>query len=151
MITTRTTRVIYWTTTIILFLFDGVLPALTSHTEMAVEGIRHLGYPDYFRVMLTVFKILGALALVLPFVKGRFKEWAYAGFAFNFISAFVSHWVVDGINGETIFPLIILAILMVSYLTYHKLVKDAAYAVKQTDEIRYSPSDLLPTQKAKVA
>ena len=118
----KTTKVIYWTTTGIIFLFEGVLPALTSHTELAVEGIRHLGYPDYFRVMLTVFKVLGALALILPLVKGRFKEWAYAGFGIVMISACVSHTAVDGFGGQSIFPLVIFAILITSYLSYHKLV-----------------------------
>jgi len=123
MATTKTTKVIYWITTGIIFLFEGVMPALTSHTDLAVEGIRHLGYPDYFRVMLTVFKVAGALALILPFVKGRFKEWAYAGFAITMIAAFISHWAVDGFNGQTFFPLVIFAILIISYLHYHKLGK----------------------------
>jgi len=121
--TAKTTKVIYWATTGIIFLFEGVMPALTSHTDLAVEGIRHLGYPDYFKVMLTVFKVAGALALILPLVKGRWKEWAYAGFAFTLIAAFISHWAVDGFNGQTFFPLVILAILIISYLHYHKLSK----------------------------
>lgn len=56
----KKTNVIYWTATIAIFLFEGVMPALTSQTELAKEGIRNLGYPDYFGVMLTVFKVLGA-------------------------------------------------------------------------------------------
>ena len=113
-------NIIYWTTTTLIFLFEGVLPALTSQTEMAKEGISHLGYPAYFGVMLTVFKVLGALALILPQVPTRIKEWAYAGFAFDFIAASVSHWAVDGFGGQAIFPLVVLAILMVSYAYYYK-------------------------------
>ena len=113
-------NIIYWTTTTLIFLFEGVLPALTSQTEMAKEGISHLGYPAYFGVMLTVFKVLGALALILPQVPPRIKEWAYAGFAFDFIAASVSHWAVDGFGGQAIFPLVVLAILMVSYAYYYK-------------------------------
>ena len=56
----KTTKIIYWTTTILIFLFDGLMPALTSNTELASQGISHLGYPDYFRVMLTFFKVIGA-------------------------------------------------------------------------------------------
>ena len=114
-------KIIFWVTTGIIFIFEGVLPALTSHTEIAKEGIRHLGYPDYFRIQLGVFKVLGALALIIPMVPARVKEWAYAGFAFTMISAFIAHAVVDGINGQTFFPLFILAILIVSYVYYHKL------------------------------
>ncbi|WPP51244.1 DoxX family protein [Catalinimonas niigatensis] len=119
--THKKTTMIYWISTGIIFLFEGFMPAFTSHTDIAIEGIRHLGYPDYFRVMLTVFKVVGALALILPFVKGRFKEWAYAGFGFTIISAFVSHGVIDGFGGQTLFPLVVFAVLITSYIYYHKL------------------------------
>jgi hypothetical protein len=97
------------------------MPALTSQTEMAKEGIRHLGYPEYFGVMLTVFKVPGALALIIPQVPARVKEWAYAGFVIDFIGAFVSLAVVDGFTGLTFFPLIVLLVLVVSYIYYHKI------------------------------
>ena len=116
----RRDRWIFWITTGIIVLFDGVLPALTSHSEMAKEGIRHLGYPDYFGVMLTVFKGLGAIVLIFPQFPNRIKEWAYAGFAIDFISAFVSTGVVDGFIPSTFFPLLFLFILIVSYVYYHK-------------------------------
>lgn len=117
----KTTKIIYWITTVIIFLFEGLMPALTSHTDVAVEGIRHLGYPDYFRVLLTVFKVVGSLALILPMVKGAAKEWAYAGLGIVMISACVSHTAIDGFGGQSIFPLVIFAILVTSYITYHKL------------------------------
>jgi hypothetical protein len=114
-------KIIFWTATIIIALLEGVMPALTSQTELAKEGIRHLGYPGYFGNALVVFKILGVLALIIPQVPKRIKEWAYAGFAFDFIFATISHGAVDGITGETFFPLIVFAILAVSYIYYHKL------------------------------
>jgi len=114
-------KIIYWITTIIIVLFEGVMPALTSQTELAKEGIRHLGYPEYFGNALVIFKILGVLALVIPQVSKRLKEWAYAGFAFDFLFATISHGSVDGINGQTFFPLVVLGVLAVSYIYYHKL------------------------------
>jgi hypothetical protein len=114
-------KIIYWTSTIIIALFEGVMPALTSQTELAKEGIRHLGYPEYFGNALIVFKVLGVLALVIPQIPKRVKEWAYAGFVFDFIFATISLGAVDGINGQTFFPLVILAILGVSYIYFHKL------------------------------
>ena len=114
-------KIIFWTATIIIALFEGVLPALTSQTALAKEGIKHLGYPEYFGNALVIFKVLGVLALVIPQVPKRVKEWAYAGFAFNFIFATISHGVVDGVNGQTSFPLVIFGILAVSYIYYHKL------------------------------
>ncbi|HTH56793.1 MAG TPA: DoxX family protein [Cyclobacteriaceae bacterium] len=117
----KTHKIIYWVSTTIIFLFDGVLPALTSHLPLAVDSIRHLGYPDYFRVELTIFKVLGAVLLILPKIPSRIKEWAYVGFGINFISASVAHAAVDGFGFDTIMPLIILAILTTSYVSYHKL------------------------------
>lgn len=114
-------KVIYWIPTILIFLFEGVMPALTSQTEMAKEGIRSLGYPDYFGVMLTVFKVLGALVLVIPAVPKRFKEWAYVGFGIDFIAAFVSLWAVNGFNGLLALPVVCFVALAISYQYYHKL------------------------------
>ena len=114
-------KIIFWTATTLIALFEGVMPALTSQTELAKEGIRHLGYPEYFGNALVVFKILGVLVLVIPQVPKRVIEWAYAGFAFDFIFASISHGAVDGVNVQTFFPLVFLGILTVSYMYYHKL------------------------------
>lgn len=114
-------KIIFWITTTIIFLFEGVMPALTSQSEMAKEGIRHLGYPEYFGNALVIFKILGVLILVIPQIPKNVKEWAYAGFAFDFIFASISHFAVDGIGFEGFFPFIFLAILAISYVYYHKL------------------------------
>lgn len=114
-------KLIFWTATTLIALFEGVMPALTSQTELAKEGIRHLGYPEYFGNALVVFKILGVIALIVPQVPKRVKEWAYAGFTFNFIFAAISHGAVDGIDGQTFFPLIVVGILAISYIYYHKI------------------------------
>jgi hypothetical protein len=117
----KKTKIIFWVTTVIIFLMEGVIPAFTSQTELAKEGIRHLGYPAYFGNALVVFKVLGALALIIPQVPKRIKEWAYAGFAFDFIFASISHGAIDGMNFQTFLPLIFLGLLVVSYISYHKL------------------------------
>lgn len=114
-------KTLYWIFTSLIVLLDGVMPALTFNTDLAKQGISHLGYPDYFRVLLTFFKVSGALILILPFFKGRIKEWAYAGFTFNFLCAFVSHTVVDGIGTQSVFPLVALLILIGSYFYYNKI------------------------------
>ena len=119
----KTTKILFWTATIIIALFEGVMPAVTSQTELAKEGISHLGYPEYFGNALVIFKIVGVIALVVPKIPKRIKEWAYAGFVFNFLFASISHFAVDGVTFQSFFPLIILGILMVSYSSYHKLNK----------------------------
>ncbi|MEP6737401.1 MAG: DoxX family protein [Chryseolinea sp.] len=115
-------RIIFWTSTSFIFLFEGVMPALTSHTELARNGVTHLGYPVYFVAILAVAKVLGALALIIPAVPKTIKEWAYAGFTFNLLSAATSLCVVDGFVPAMFFPLVILGILGLSYTSYKKLV-----------------------------
>lgn len=116
-------KILFWVATTLIFLFEGVMPALTGHTEMAIQGITHLGYPLYFVNLLIGFKVVGALALMIPKVPARVKEWAYAGFGIDFISAFFSIWAVDGLSGMTFFPLVVFVVLIVSYVNYHKMMR----------------------------
>jgi len=116
-------KIIYWIFTSIVVLLDSVMPAFTFNTELAKQGISHLGYPDYFRIELSIFKIIGGIVLIFPFMPKRLKEWAYFGFALDFISAFIGHLTVDGFNGQTLFPFIMLIILVISYVYYHKINK----------------------------
>ena len=114
-------KIIFWTTTSIIFLFEGVLPALGSQTESAKAGLRYLGYPQYFGNALTVFEVLGALALLIPQIPKPIKELAYAGSAFNFLFASISHFSVQVFGFSVLFPLIFLGILAISYVYYHKI------------------------------
>ncbi len=104
-------KTIFWITTGIIFLFEGVMPA-----KMALDGMHHLGYPTYFALLLAIFKVSGALALIIPQVPSKLKEWAYAGFTFNLIAATYSHMMVDGITSQSFFPFVIFVILVFSYM-----------------------------------
>jgi hypothetical protein len=117
----KTQKLLFWISTTIIALFEGVLPLFTFNTEMAKDGLAHLGYPPYFGSMLVAFKVLGVIALAVPKTPARIKEWAYAGFGFDFIAASISHWAVDGFGFQAIFPLIFICLLVVSYINYHKL------------------------------
>ncbi len=121
---TKTTKIVFWISTTLIFLFEGVMPALFSHTKESIEGFTHLGYPLYFITVLTVFKVLGTLALIIPQTPKRLKEWAYAGLTFDFLCACISYCAVDGFGFYAVFPLIVLAVLMVSYYCYHKMTGD---------------------------
>jgi hypothetical protein len=114
-------KIIFWVTTTIIFLMEGVMPALFSGSEDAKKGIEHLGYPEYFGYVLAVFKVLGTLALMIPLIPKRIKEWAYAGFIFDFLFASISYLIVDGPGFFAFFPLIFLVILALSYNSYLKL------------------------------
>jgi hypothetical protein len=50
----------------------------------------HLGYPSYFLVLLGSWKVLAAIALLVP-GRALLKEWAYAGAFFVYTGAMVSH------------------------------------------------------------
>ncbi len=114
-------KILFWITTGIIFLFEGVMVAFTSQSEMAVQGITSLGYPVYFGTMLAVFKVLGSLALIIPKIPRRIKEWAYAGFMIDFIGALVSIIVVYGFGIMVILPIVFIGILMASYISFDRL------------------------------
>jgi DoxX-like family len=109
-------KVIYWTTTVILAglsAFAG-FSYLTASPE-AVAGFAHVGYPQHLRVILGIAKAAGAVALLVPGFP-MLKEWAYAGFTFAWISAFVAHYVA-GDGPASFVPLGFLVLLGISYLT----------------------------------
>ena len=123
MMNRKTNNIIFWVTTSFIVIFEGIVPVLTFRTELAKEGIRHLGYPDYFGVMIVGFRIFGVIALIFPQIPARIKEWAYAGFAIEFLSASISNIVVDGLTFNSIMPLIVMAVLLLSYFSFHKKLK----------------------------
>jgi len=118
----KTTKIIYWISTTLIFLFEGVMPALFSQKKESLDAFTHLGYPLYFATILTVFKVLGSLALIIPQVPARIKEWAYVGFTFDFLCASMSYIAVDGFGFFAVFPLIVFLVLIVSYVCYHKMI-----------------------------
>src|SRR5690606_28555621 len=121
----KTQKIIFWTTTTIIFLMEAVMPlsTLVFAPDQFNVGTKPLGYPDYFAYALIICKALGALALMLPVISTRVKEWAYAGLTFNLLFATYSHLVVDKNMGYIIMPLVVLVILALSYISYHRLRK----------------------------
>ena len=109
-------KVAYWATT-------GVLCALSlfaaysylSGGPQAVEGFARVGYPQQLRVLLGIAKLLGVIALLIP-GRPRLKEWAYAGFTFAWIAAFIAHFLANQ-KPEAFMPLLLLVLLAVSYVT----------------------------------
>jgi len=72
---------------------------------------------------LATAKLLGTLALILPWSPSKIKEFAYAGFSIMFISAFIAHLSSGVTLEEIVSPIIALIILAVSYIYYAKLKK----------------------------
>lgn len=90
---TTTKAIAYWTTTglLVLPIFSGGIAEL-AHRPDTIEGMKLLGYPVYFVMIIGFWKLLASLALVAPKFP-RLKEWAYAGIFFNMTGAAVSHVV----------------------------------------------------------
>jgi hypothetical protein len=104
---------------IINFIFNDHFP-FPSGPEGAFV---HLGFPAYFKVELTVAKILGVLALVIPAVPFKVKEFAYFGFAITLVSASIAHFGRGDARLSVLFvidPLVFLALLAVSYVYFEK-------------------------------
>lgn len=115
----KRTNIIYWVVTALLAL-QTIAAGIMYFTDPQVAvGFGHLGFPDYFRQELGIAKLIGAVVVILPMVPLRVKEWAYAGLAITFVSAFIAHTAVDGAS-TGIAPLISLVLLVVSYVFLHK-------------------------------
>ena len=109
-------KVAYWGSTILLAAMSAFAAfAYLSGSPQAVQGFAHVGYPQQLRIILGIAKFLGAVTLVVPGLP-RLKEWAYAGFTFAWLSAFIAHYLAkDGPKAFT--PLVLLVFLFVSYVT----------------------------------
>ena len=93
---TKNTAIAYWVVTALFCLQMSFTAYAQLTLPQVAEAFKHLGFPAYFRVELSCAKILGVLLLLAP-VPARLKEWAYAGFAINLVSALIAHLSVgDG-------------------------------------------------------
>lgn len=114
----KTKSILYWVTTILVAVPIGTGGvAQVAHVQQNVDGFVHvLGYPLYFVTVLGVWKVLGAIAILVPRLP-RLKEWAYAGIIFDLTGAAAS-WAAVGGPGEAfhiIAPLIIASFAMASW------------------------------------
>ena len=108
-------NIAYWVTTIFgpaSFVIGGVLNL--TQTEQVVATMNHLGYPSYFASILGIWKLLGAVAVVIPGFP-RLKEWAYAGFFFDLTAAAVSRAAVGDGAADIAAPLVFLALVLASW------------------------------------
>lgn len=102
----------YWVITAfasIVILNGGINNALLRPPY--ITGLRNMGYPDFFAVVIGIWKVLGVIALLVPgFV--LLKEWAYAGFFFLLSGAIISHTVIGDMP---IFQVIMLILIVLSW------------------------------------
>jgi len=123
--TRKKDTVIYWASTGIVAAVMLLSAYYFYFGAAAEQAFHHLGLPRYFRDELTVAKALGGLALLIPSVPKRIKEFAYFGCGLTILSAVIAHTASgDGIS-HIIDPLIIFGILVVSYVYYHRRIISA--------------------------
>ena len=114
-------KFLYWILTLLVLAptaGSGIPELFTSGPEAVLQAYHTLGYPLYLLKILGLSKILGAIAILY----GRFpklKEWAYAGFTFNFLGATASH-LMAGDAAHAPFPFIFFLLLMGSYYFWNK-------------------------------
>jgi hypothetical protein len=86
----------FWIVTALFCLQMSFTAYAQLRLPQVAEAFAHLGFPAYFRVELSLAKLLGVVLLLAP-VPARLKEWAYAGFAIDLASALIAHLSVgDG-------------------------------------------------------
>ena|SRR5256885_11885721 len=113
--------IVYWLTTgavCAVMAFSAVNFNLKEPLGPMKGAFTHLGYPSYFRIELTVAKVLGVLALLIPGVPRKVKEFAYFGFGLTLVSASIAHFSVGDPALFVIDPLLFLTALIASYALF---------------------------------
>ncbi len=111
----RTQKIVYWVATLWLALgmtSTGIVQVIQLEEEVAF--IVALGFPAYFVAMLGVCKLLGVVAVLVPKFP-LLKEWAYAGFFFTMAGAIASHVIMGDPFTQSLPPLLLLVLTMVSW------------------------------------
>lgn len=114
-------KTVYWSTTVILsiFLLWSAYTYLFSKTT--IEGVKALGFPDFFRIQLAILKLLAVVIILAPIVPLQIKEWTYAGIGLFFVTAIVAHTAHKDPIIITVINLVLMLIMYVSYVYLHKL------------------------------
>ena len=117
--TTRTTKILYYTSTGLLtalMLFSATMYFIQN--DMVRETFTTLGFPTYIIYPLAIAKVLGLLA-IWSNRSAMLREWAYAGFFFDFVLAGSAHLMIqDGAHWPAVAALVF---LFTSYFTGKKL------------------------------
>lgn len=96
-----------------------------ARTPVVTADLEQLGYPLYVATILGVAKIFGVLAVAAPGRAGL-KEWAYAGFVFDFAGAVVSSLAVGVVDSDTALAAVALLVTAASYLAHRGRVRSGA-------------------------
>ena len=117
--TTKANNIAYWTTTglVAFFIGSGGVAQMAQFRANPHGTVPVLGYPMYFFAILGFWKVLGAIAILVPRFP-RLKEWAYAGIFFDLTGAAASCSAVGGYGAyafHVLAPLIIAGLTVASW------------------------------------
>ncbi len=111
-------RIAYWATTILVaFFMSGGIAQILQFRANPHGVVAELGYPMYFFLILGIWKVLGAIAILMPRFP-RLKEWAYSGIFFDLTGAAASCAAVGGYGAyafHVIAPLLIAGLTVASW------------------------------------
>lgn len=111
----KSKKIAFWIVTGLLsfgMLLGGTAQLLRA--KFNVDGIVHLGYPEYMLTILGTWKILGTIIILIPKYP-LVKEWAYAGLFFLLSGAVISHIVSGDTFFQYIAPLIFTILTVASW------------------------------------
>ncbi|MBP6391044.1 MAG: DoxX family protein [Flavobacteriales bacterium] len=115
-------NIAYWIITALFsaFMIFSSIGGLTLN-EQAVDYLHvKMGYPLYFIQMISVAKILGAIAILMPMIPARVKEWAYFGLFIDLVAAVISFWAISDPVSVWAPMFLFIAVLLVAYWLHHK-------------------------------
>ena len=124
--TSKSTNITYWISTII---FSGLMIfASVDGIQLSAQAISFLhdmlGYPIYFIQFISIAKLLGSIAILIPGLNRSLKEWAYAGLFFDLTGAIYSNVAIAGKFDVMMLTLLAWIIPgIVSYIFWHKKLK----------------------------
>jgi hypothetical protein len=105
----------YWLATVVVVAELGLGGSWDiARISSVLDLVTQLGYPSYFLVLLGSWKLLGAVALLVP-RRPLLKEWAYAGVFFVYTGAIVSHLTTGYALGEVPVLAVLTALTVLSW------------------------------------
>lgn len=120
-------NITYWIVTALFsgFMIFSSFGGITLMPEAVAMLHDHLGYPLYFIQLVSWAKVVGAIAILLPMVPARVKEWAYFGFFIDLVAAIISFIAVGDPVASVAPMLLFVAFLVWAYVLHHKRLKPA--------------------------
>lgn len=118
----NTIDILYWVTTLLFagFMIWSSVPGVSPKGQTLLVLHDYLGYPVYFISFISVAKLIGCAAILVPGFN-KIKEWAYAGLFFDLAGAIYSVvYVAKKIDPGMLFILLPVALGALSYYFWNR-------------------------------